>query len=603
MRSRSDSTLLELEEKRLSVLKGLRLLNTPESESFDRFTRLAGSLLQAPIAAMSLTDRSRQWFKSYIGVTHREIPREGAPCAEVTATQSVLHIPDMLAHESYKDSPLAQTGVRFYAGAPLTTRQGYTLGALCVLDNKPRELSPSELQQLQDMAAMVMAQVELQHEFGRVDSGSGLPNRYQMEDDLRDLIHSSASPTRVFVLAEIADPHHINETVSVLGSSYLDALIHSCAQRIRAGLPPGVTLYHVGLAAFGLVIDGDKTPWPELIEAISTSLQMPLELTEGIVSVSAAFGVVPFDVNDTEAAEVLRMAISAVHEARQGDLRFTVYNSSTHAAHTRRFNILRCFRDSIKKGDDFSLVYQPRVDAMTGQCLGAEALLRWLHPELGNVPPGEFIPLIEQTNLAGPLTKWVLSRALAQLASWKKQGYKLRLSINISARNLEDPRFAEQVTDALIRYGISASDIELEFTESALIRHEERVLQQLGILRQSGVELAIDDFGTGYSSFSYISKLPAQVIKLDQSFIRLFEEDERVSLLVDAMIQMGHDLGYRIVAEGVETKQTLEKLCALGCDEAQGYFIARPLTVAAFEDFLNSQAPLPLSLTRIEAAL
>ncbi len=578
------------EEERLLALEGLGLLDTPESESFDRITRLASSFFGTPISAMSLTDRSRQWFKSYHGVDHREIPREGAPCAEVTETHKTLYLPNLLEDERYKDCLLARSGIRFYAGAPLITRQGHTLGAFCVLDSTPREFSSEQLAQLQDMAAMVMAQVELQHEFGRIDPSSGLPNRCQMDDDLQDLGRREAEPARVLLLIEIADLRHVNEAISVLGTTYLEDLLRACAQRIRSSIQKNIVLYHVGFAAFALVLDDAHEPWHEIVDVISHALATPIEAGGGLVSVTAAYGIAPFDVRDTTASEALRMSTSAVNDARQNDVAFAVYNRSSHAAHQRRFLILKCFRESLSLGRHFELVYQPRVDAPTGRCVGAEALLRWAHPELGNVSPGEFIPLIEQTSLAGPMTQWVLTNAFGQIAKWKSSGRPLRISINISARNLEQPDFAGQVATAMSLFSIDPVDIELEFTESAVIRHETQVLGQLQQLRQLGVELAIDDFGTGYSSFSYLRKLPAQVVKLDQSFIRNMGNDEKGPVLVGAMIQMSHDLGYRVVAEGVETREALDLLTDLGCDEIQGYFIARPLAASAFESFLLTSA-------------
>ncbi len=577
------------EQQRLGALEGLALLDTPESESFDRITRLASTFFEAPIAAMSLTDRTRQWFKSSCGVEHREIPREGAPCAEVTRTRKILYIPNMLEDDQFKECLLAQSGVRFYAGAPLTTRQGHTLGAFCVLDNKPRELSAEQLGQLEDMAALVMAQVELQHEFGRIDPVSGLPNRHQLEDDLQDLRRKQPEAARVLLLIEIADLRHINEAISVLGVTYLEDLAQACAARIRSCLRKGTVLYHVGSTMFAAVLNDDCEPWHNLIDDISEAVGIPLEIRGSTVTAAVAYGVAPFEVHTTVLSDALRMATSAVHEARQSDFRFAVYSESSHAAHRRRFSILRCFQESLRDGNHFVLVYQPRLDLASGRCIGTEALLRWSHPELGSVSPGEFIPLIEQTSLAGPMTQWVLDAAFAQVRAWKSSGHDLCTSINVSARNLEESRFAEQVASAMSLHGIAPSDFELEFTESAVIRHEGRVLGQLSRLRELGVSLAIDDFGTGYSSFSYLRKLPAQVVKLDQSFIRNIGQDAKGPLLVGAMIRMSHELGYRVVAEGIETGKDLALLQSLGCDEAQGYFIARPLAVNAFEEFLEGK--------------
>jgi EAL domain-containing protein (putative c-di-GMP-specific phosphodiesterase class I) len=206
-----------------------------------------------------------------------------------------------------------------------------------------------------------------------------------------------------------------------------------------------------------------------------------------------------------------------------------------------------------------------------------EGLLRWRHPTLGLVQPGEFIPLAEQTELTRPLTEWVMNAALAQSAAWKTAGLDLRVSVNVSAVNLEEDDFASRVAAALQRHAVLASDFEIEFTESALITKRSRVLRTLMQIRESGVVCAIDDFGTGYSSFSYLQDIPADTIKIDQSFIRSLRPKSRGGALVRNIIHMARELGYRVVAEGVETQEVYDFLAAAGCDDAQGYFISRPV--------------------------
>ncbi len=234
-------------------------------------------------------------------------------------------------------------------------------------------------------------------------------------------------------------------------------------------------------------------------------------------------------------------------------------------------------------------MYQPRVHVRTGVCVSAEALLRWQHPTLGNISPGEFIPLVEQTALAQPVTRWVLNNALRQVSRWRRSGTDIRVSINISARNLEEPNFASDLSTMLREHGVSTNEIELEFTESALIRNRSRVIAQLEVIRATGIELAIDDFGTGYSSFSYLNKLPATTMKIDQSFIRTLEQSSVEEKLVRSMITMAHDIGYRAVAEGVETAEVYRMLAEAGCDEVQSYFISRPLAPGLFESWLKER--------------
>lgn len=574
------------EQMRLQALEDLGLLDTPESESFDRITRMATQLLDAPMSAVSLTDRNRQWFKSHLNTGGRELPREGAPCAEVTRSQHVLLIPNLLEDKRFMNSPLAQSGVRFYAGAPLTTRHGHTLGSMCVLDSKPRTMSAEQLNSLQDLAAMVISQIELQHEFGRIDPTSGLPNRHQFYDDLEDQRRTSTGDSRALVLIELADLRHANEVASVLGASYLDDLVKTSAVVIKAALGRQTTLYHVGFASLAVLLD-DLDSWQAPLDTIMASLKEPAASAGIPIAIAAACGISPFRLGEMSPQDVLRTAVGAVHDARRAELECAVYSAESAAAHVRRFNLLTHVRESLEECADFHLVYQPRLDFHTGECSSAEALLRWSHPKLGNVSPGEFIPLVEQTTLARPMTQWVLATALRQIKLWQKNGLPLRLSINVSARNLEEADFAESIANALSRSGVRPTDIELEFTESALIRHQARVLGQLVKIREMGIDLAIDDFGTGYSSFAYLRQLPATCVKLDQSFMRSLASSTKDRTLVQAMISMAHDIGYRVVAEGVETADVLEFLRASKCDEAQGYLIARPLEVPALEQFLE----------------
>jgi EAL domain-containing protein (putative c-di-GMP-specific phosphodiesterase class I) len=209
------------------------------------------------------------------------------------------------------------------------------------------------------------------------------------------------------------------------------------------------------------------------------------------------------------------------------------------------------------------------VDLRSGACVGAEALLRWRHPTLGPIPPGEFIPLAEQTALAKPITEWVLEAAIDQVARWRHSGPAPRVSINASALNLEEPDFASRLMRTLERHRVAPDAIELEFTESALARDGSRVLDQLDELRRTGIEIAIDDFGTGYSSLSYLPRLPASILKIDRSFVRPLGSSSRDQRLVQAMIGMAHDLGYRVVAEGIETQDVYELLLAWRCGEGK----------------------------------
>lgn len=332
-----------------------------------------------------------------------------------------------------------------------------------------------------------------------------------------------------------------------------------------------------------------------MAELLTSHLKVPA-VAHGIpVVITAALGASPFRLDKISPQNALRTAISAARQARQAEVDYSVFSVESDDAHRRRFHLLTQVRESLDQQQHFSLVYQPRLDLGTGLCTSAEALLRWTHPALGNVSPGEFIPLVEQTALARPMTQWVLATAFEQITAWQRTGLDLRLSINISSRNLEEEDFATLLAKTLCQHGIHPSQIELEFTESALIRFHTRVLAQLHIIRDMGVDLAIDDFGTGYSSFSYLRQLPATTVKLDQSFMRPLAHSVRDQSMVRSMIAMAQDIGYRVVGEGVETQEVLDFLRKNGCDEIQGYLIARPLSPSGLTDFMAQQSALHAS--------
>ena len=310
-------------------------------------------------------------------------------------------------------------------------------------------------------------------------------------------------------MIELVDLRHVNDAVSVVGASYLDALIKTSVSTIRHALGQKTILYQIGFASIVILFDGQDLQPEEKVETITRELKLPAFANGVPVVINAVVGAAPFQLGMCTPQDALRMGVSAARQARQLETEYAAYNTKHDEAHRRRYQLVSQVSDSLEQKEHFNLVYQPRLDLHTGVCASAEALLRWDHPQLGSVSPGEFIPLIEQTALARPITQWVLSRACRQIYTWRERRIDLRLSVNISARNLEEEDFAELLDVAIRESGISPSDLELEFTESALIRFQSRVLYQLTTIRDMGVTLAIDDFGTGYSSFAYLRQLPA----------------------------------------------------------------------------------------------
>lgn len=586
------------EASRLAALYRLNLLDTHASENFDRITRTISQLFDLPISAISLTDTDRQWFKSRLGVEHSSLPRLKAPCSQVTQSNAVLVINDLIEDPLYADSTLTSEGIRFYAGAPLTTPDGYTIGALCVLGKEPRPVTNEELRALTDTAAMVMSQIELQQTFGRIDPVSALPNRTQFYEDIHDLCNRPHEGRRFAVLVDLARNEQISNCTRVMGANYVDAIIRETARLIGQTLGPTRTAYHVGFSQFAFLSSPGTAegPYMQLLDATCHRLSSGSAVR---FVMTAAIGVAPFVVGKCKPDDILRKAHSAVLDARSSGTNVCMYSEESDSAHRRQFDLLNCFGDALEASDQLRLVFQPRIDTHTRRCVGAEALLRWQHPTLGNIPPGEFIPIVEQTSLARPATAWVLDRALARLSDFHTSGVKISISVNVSASNLEEPDFAQHVQLLLLKHRVRPEFLELEVTESAIMKDGGRALQQLNSLHAAGIKLAIDDFGTGHSSLAYLQRLPVDVVKIDREFVGRLDTDKKQQTLVRSMIALTHELAYRVVAEGVETAESADLLSSMNCDELQGYFFARPLE---FDDFLawaqnDACAPAALRLS------
>jgi len=582
------------EADRLGVLHRLNLLDTPPNASFDRITRMASQLFGLPLAAVSLTDVNRQWFKSRVGIVQESLPRLKAPCARISETGEMLVVNDLRASDYYDDSPLAGAGVRFYAGAPLLTNDGYCLGSMCVLGTEPREVTEAECAALRDMADMVMAQIELQHALGRIDPASGLPNRTQFIDDFKDLTADRpAGEARVAALLNLASPEQLSSALRVMGASYLDEIVGEAVRMLGETIGADSTVYHVTPTEFVYV-----APPGTGVEAFCVGMERWLARRAASVTsrfvTTARIGVAPFTIGETGSADLLRNLHSAAQHAFDEDRGVCVFSQEQDAVYRRSFWLINEFGAALghaagSPGAQLRLVFQPKIDLASGACIGAEALLRWTHPAFGEVSPGEFIPIIERTSMVRATTDWVLESAMRQLAQWRAGGLELQLAVNVSAANLLEPDFCERIVGGLRGHGLPPSSLSLEITESALMKNPKLAQATLRALDAAGVRLAIDDFGTGYSSLAYLQSLPAQVVKIDQSFIRGIEGDERKRALVSAMIKLSHDLGHRVVAEGVETLDVVDVLRDVDCDEAQGYLYARPLAPGAFEQWLAGQ--------------
>ncbi|MBB4088209.1 EAL domain, c-di-GMP-specific phosphodiesterase class I (or its enzymatically inactive variant) [Sphingomonas carotinifaciens] len=578
------------EEARLTALRQLKLLDTPASESFDRITRMASQIFGLPVAAVSLTDRDRQWFKSRVGIDHCSIPRDKAPCAQVAETTETLVIEDFATSPCYADSVLARAGTRFYAGAPLVTSDGYGLGALCVLGTEPRRVTRSEITALTDLAAMVMAQIELQHAFGRIDPVSGLATQTQFRDDLLDLARDHPGEQRLAVVVDLARDDELSRFRQVMGGARVDDMIREASLALQTALQPARAAYQVGAAQFAFLSPPNVEQDAYLTMVRSTFGTIRAASSVRFVT-SVAIGVRPFALGDVSADDVLRGACSAAQDARREDGAIAIFSVANDTAHRRRYRLLQDFGAALEAEDQLRLVYQPRLDLATGRCTSVEALLRWRHPTLGDISPGEFIPIVERTSLARATTQWVLDAALDELAGWQRSGSPLNLSINISASNFGEADLVDRIRQGLLRRKLPPKRLEVELTESAIMDQPDRAMVMLRQLAEAGVCLAIDDFGTGQSSLAYLQRLPAHVIKIDQAFVRgLLSGESSDVMLVETMVDLAHKLNFRVVAEGIETNEAATLLAQIGCEEGQGFLFSRPLEAEELITWLAERA-------------
>jgi EAL domain-containing protein (putative c-di-GMP-specific phosphodiesterase class I)/GGDEF domain-containing protein len=325
----------------------------------------------------------------------------------------------------------------------------------------------------------------------------------------------------------------------------------------------------------------------QVARKIIVKLQKPLKLHQLKFSARPRIGIALFPQHATTAETLIEGAGLALAEAKRTRKPYIIYSQQyrTERPPVRMGEL----RQAIAAGELF-LLFQPKIDLQTGFVSGLEALTRWQHPTFGLISPDEFIPVAERTGLIIPLTLWVLHQSLLQCREWQRIGFEVNVSVNLSMWNLEAQELPEQIEGLLTRVGVSAERLELEITESAIMVDPQRVMQTLTRIKDLGVRFTIDDFGTGYSSLAYLKRLPVSGMKIDKSFVLNVESDRDNAVIVRSIVDLGHNLGLKVVAEGVETAEANEMLKSFRCDEAQGFYYSRPIPAYAITDFLSASS-------------
>ncbi|MBV9735216.1 MAG: GGDEF and EAL domain-containing protein [Acidisphaera sp.] len=558
------------------------------SEAFDRFARLTGRLFGVPMALLTLSEANRRWSAG-IGLPATQAPSL-AFCEHAARSGGVTVVPDATQDPRFAAHPLVMgpPHIRFYAGAPLIAAGGQAIGTLSVFDDKPRRLPIEDQQLLQDLASMAAGELELRGQVGRVEAASGLPNRHRFAEDLEGQALGWPRGRMLCVLVDAGEPDRIEPVLRLFGPGAGDALARTLGELVRDALGTAAPLYQVDPLRFACILeDGDAFAWHRVVERLVARMRGPLDCAGIPVALSPGVGVVAFRMNGMPARELLRRAIAAAAAARGTAAGWAVHDPRSEQSRQRELTLLADLRGALARPDGLSLVYQPRVDLRTGACTGAEALLRWQHPTLGAIEAAELVALAGQTALMVPLTDWVIETALAQLVEWRAAGLALRVSLNVAAADFMDGRLAGRIGAALRLHALPADALEVEFTEAALRQGGEAAQLALRELRTLGVELALDDWGGTQSGLAVLQSVPARVAKLDQGLVKSLAGSRPDRTIVQALIRTAHEFGYRLVAEGVESPEIRDFVAGWGCDEAQGYSIARPMEPAALGRWVN----------------
>lgn len=432
------------------------------------------------------------------------------------------------------------------------------------------------------------------HFLAYYDVLTGLPNRTLLRDRLGQMIASAHRDSMQFALLflDLDRFKYINDS---MGHSVGDRLLQSVAQRLQACVREGDTVSRIGGDEFIVLLrEVDEAGVALVADKLLKTLATPFDLGGQVISTYASVGIALYPRHATEIDVLMKHADAAMYNAKEsGRNNYKFFTPEMNFRANQVFSMEKDLRVALEQ-DQFSLVYQPQVDLASGKICGAEALIRWKHPEKGFVSPAEFIPVAEETGQIVAIGEWVLRTACWRIAAWQKQGLpEFPVAVNLSIRQLRQPNLAALIESVLRETGLPPACLELEITEGIMMGDTNTAMDFLTRMHQLGVQMSIDDFGTGFSSLNYLKNLPVHKLKIDQSFVRDIETDQSDAAIVRSIISLGHRLDLKVIAEGVETLEQLDFLRIRGCDEVQGYFFSRPLAADDFIRFVSGDPTLP----------
>ncbi|MBH2016070.1 MAG: EAL domain-containing protein [Burkholderiales bacterium] len=424
------------------------------------------------------------------------------------------------------------------------------------------------------------------------DTLTDLPNRERFRLELRHVLEHRSAPSRpsAVLMLDMDRFKHVND---LLGQRFGDRLLRAVADRLRVHVRshPNAMLARLGGDEFGILLPGlDAEATRPLAQRILADFERPIQMDGHTVDLSAGIGIASHPEHASDVDALLSRAEVAMFAAKQQQSGAMVYQPGLDANSQASLTLLGELRQAVDQGQ-LRLFLQPKVNLKSGAVVGAEALVRWDHPVRGVVPPHGFVPFAEQTGFVRLLTGWMLEEVTRTARTLVDQGLALKLSVNLSTRDLMDQELPERFAALIAQHGVAPDQLVLEITESAIMDDPQRAVLTLNRLHDMGLRLSVDDFGTGYSSLAYLKSLPVDELKIDRSFVKSMESDEQDAKIVSSTVELAHSLGLSVVAEGVENAATWHHLAHLGCDEAQGHLIARPMPAAQFADWVRQWTP------------
>ncbi|HET9646076.1 MAG TPA: EAL domain-containing protein [Burkholderiaceae bacterium] len=457
---------------------------------------------------------------------------------------------------------------------------------------------PEEIEALADsLDHMREGIARREDEIGRLayqDSLTGLPNRVRFQQRVDQVLrHASDTHTTAAVL--LMDLDRFKNVNDALGHDVGDQVLQVVGKRLRGSLRDCDTVSRLGGDEFAVLLPGvDAEGARDIGERIAVALEEPIRLHGHTIDVGASIGATLYPVHGTDLAGLLRHADVAMYAAKRGRIQYALYDPAVEDTRAVHLSLLSELRRAVEQ-DELELRFQPKVDLAACRFASAEVLLRWTHPVRGVLPPSEFIPFAEHTGYIRELTRWLIEAAARQSGLWRAQGHTIRLALNVSARDLLNPDLPAIMAESLSRHGVPPDSISMEVTETALMEDPAGAHATVRRLRELGVKLSIDDYGTGFSSLAYIKRLAVDELKIDRAFIKELVHDADDQAIVRSTIELGHNLGLQVVAEGIEDAHTADKLREMGCDLGQGYHFARPLPADELMQWIDTCARLCVS--------